>query len=140
VDPFVVGVHRLYAPVSDLVPMVLEATDMTDEEFINDVISRLAAGESVSLDELEQLQELARLGLPRKPPEGARHVRVAVVRVLNDDGEEIVDANGVDDLTPLDAAMPNIARPYGNCVTHAAIVTAWLPPVVTPEVEGVCEG
>jgi len=85
--------------------------------------------------EWRRLVELAEAGLDKRPPEGAVKVQLAVVYGGRDD----VVSFPCDDWGALEPPSSAL-RAAWRCVdmpTHAAIVTAWIPPLPEPaEVEG----
>jgi len=85
--------------------------------------------------EWRRLVELAEAGLDKQPPEGAVKVQLAVVYGDRDD----VVSFPCDDWGALEPPSSAL-RAAWRCVdfpTHAAIVTAWIPPLPEPaEVEG----
>jgi hypothetical protein len=102
---------------------------MTDEE-------RIDAFEATN-PHLSRIAALARRGLTRKPPEGSAEVRIAVAAC--EEAAIEVCAFPVTQMTP-DEALNECKGELAGNATHAAIVHAWLPPVVTPEVSGEVQG
>ena len=105
----------------------------TDREIIN-----AAKNIGIYTDaEWRRLVELAEAGLTKQPPEGAVQVKLAVVYGDRDD----VVSFPCDDWGALEPPSSAL-RAAWRCVdlpTHAAIVTAWIPPLPEPaaaEVEG----
>jgi hypothetical protein len=110
---------------------------MTDEERIDEIISDLRKFHLVNRD-IDWLRELARLGLPRKPPEGSVPVRIPVGydAMGNVSWKGYVRGTG-EKYSDVTAWFDEV---HGRDRDAVAIVTAWLPPVVQPEVEGTVEG
>jgi hypothetical protein len=101
--------------------------EMTDEELIA-MYKRMDG-----TDEFKRIVALAELGIPRKSPEGSILIRIAAAAC--DEAAIEVCAFPVTQMTP-DEALTECKGELSGQATHAAIVTAWLPPVVTPEVQG----
>jgi len=114
---------------------------MSDGELIDWVEARMGIGLQPGEGALtKRLVTLARAGLSKRPPEGSVQIQIAVV--IGEDGE--VRAYPCGDWGDLES--PESAfRAAWRCTdfpTHAAIVSAWIPPrpepPTAPEVEGTC--
>lgn len=99
---------------------------MTDKERLSMIHSRMANGHKVEPADIEWLCDLARSALASQPPAGSVKMRIMVSRYF--DNPWYGTAEVFDELTPDPKPEPKS--------THAAIVEAWIPPVVVPVVEG----
>jgi hypothetical protein len=87
---------------------------------------------------MERVLELAELGLPRKPPEGSIPVRIPIGydAMGNVSWKGYVRGTG-EKYSDVTAWFDEV---HGRDRDAVAIVTAWLPPVVQPEVSGEVQG
>jgi hypothetical protein len=114
---------------------------MTDEEIIKAAEEYWGSSERIAtpltFGDMKRLIELARLGLTRKPPEGSIPVRIPVAynAAGNMAWKGYKRGTGVR-FSDVTAWFREI---FGSLPEKTAIVTAMLPPVVKPEVEGSVE-
>lgn len=100
---------------------------MTDKKLVNNACDLLSEHCLMFEDEIEKIRSIFR---SLEPPPGSVEVRVAV-GMHESDGvrygiSEVEDAETPDALYCVS----------GFGVTHAAVITAWIPPVARPEVRG----
>jgi len=111
----------------------------TDQEII-DALTTAKPIDGFDAADWNNLIALAEAGLTKQPPEGAVQVKLAVVYGDRDD----VVSFPCDDWGALEPPSSAL-RAAWRCVdmpSHAAIVTAWIPPLPEPaaaEVEGASE-
>jgi hypothetical protein len=103
---------------------------MTDKEFVKEIIARLMLGDKVSLEQLEHLQDLALAGISEPDPD-AVEVRIAAT----------ICFDGTVEACPVDLRTEKSARERvwwdHEDTTHRGMITARLPRVRVPGVEGV---
>lgn len=104
---------------------------MTDKERALKTLADLADDMRVTLEDLDHCERIIRTA-PDDPPPGSVEVRVAVAMAIDADDGVFTEAFG--------PSMINQQKAMEYCgfsdATHAAIVTAWIPPRSTPEVRG----